>query len=73
MWVTIQFSLFIIIFCLALTLNSRSLAQFALYSELVWVGLYLLTSLLGSFVDSIELLSTPFIILVLTAVEASII
>lgn len=44
-----------------------------MYSELAWLGVYALVTLAGSFVDSPAILSLPFIILVLTAVEAVIV
>ena len=56
-----------------MTFQSRSLAQFALLSELVWLSVYCSVSITASFFDSVPLASTPFIILVLTAVEAVIV
>lgn len=73
MWESIQYSLILCTLMCALTFNSGSLPQFALYSELVWLALYLLVCISGSLIDSPELLSTPFLILVLTAVEAVIV
>lgn len=73
MWESCQFLLVIVTTTTFILFNSTNLPKFALYSELVWLSVYLLVCLLGSFVDSIELLSTPFIILVLTAVEAVIV
>jgi hypothetical protein len=65
---------FIILVILFLALfQVTNLTTFAVYSELFWLNIYVLTALSGSFVNSPELFSVPFIILVLTAVEAVII
>lgn len=65
---------FIILIILFLALfQVTNLTTFAVYSELFWLNVYVLAAISGSFVNSPELLSVPFLILVLTAVEAVVI
>lgn len=73
MWESSQFIIIIFSIACVLIYSASTLPQFAMYSEVVWLSLYILVSVLGCFVDSAELLSAPFIVLVLTAVEAVII
>lgn len=65
---------FIILIILFLALfQVTNLTTFAVYSELFWLNVYVLAAISGSFVNSPELFSVPFLILVLTAVEAVVI
>ena len=52
-------------------LNSNNLLSLILYSEIVWVVLYVLSVLLGSLNDDINLLSTSFFLLALAGLEFS--
>ena len=53
-------------------LNSNNILTLLLYSELVWIILYLLSVFLGSLNDDINLLSTSFFLLGLAGLEFSI-
>lgn len=73
MWSSGYYFLILIILLLISLFQLTNLVTFALYSELLWLFCYTLVVISGSLVNSVELLSMPFIILVLTAVEAVII
>lgn len=73
MWESCQFIILLFLSISVALYNSSNLPKFAMYSELLWLSIYVGVALLGSVIDSFELLSSPFIILVLTAVEAVII
>ncbi len=62
------------IFWLALflfLLNANNLLSLLLYSELVWVILYIMSVFLGSLNDDINLFSTSFFLLALAGLEFS--
>lgn len=73
MWSSGYYFLIILIILILALFQVNSLPIFAVYSELFWLVIYTFSTLVGSFVNSSELFSIPFIILVLTAVEAVII
>lgn len=73
MWETIQFIIILLACASALLYSVNTLPQFAIFSELLWLIIYTLCSLNSTLVVSVEIAGLPFIILVLTAVEAVII
>lgn len=73
MWGSIQLFLLLGTLSVSLLFGVKNLPQFAVYSELIWLVCYCTTAVLGSFIDSPAVLSFPFVILVLTAVEAVIV
>jgi NADH:ubiquinone oxidoreductase subunit K len=73
MWESIQFISIIIMVVITMLLTASTLVKFAIYSELLWLGFLILTSYMTTSFNSVEMSALPFIILVLTAVEAVII
>jgi hypothetical protein len=73
MWSSYQFFCIVFSILAVLTVQSSSVSKFAVHSEFLWLSVYSLESLAGGFVDAPDIYSMPFIILILTAVEAVII
>lgn len=73
MWSSGYYFLIILLILFLALFQVNTLTTFAVYSELFWLSTYSLITIGGSLINSPELISLPFIILVLTAVEAVII
>lgn len=71
MWETSKY-LIIVFFLFLFLLNfSKNYYQFAVISELCWITLFTLISITSTNLNNVIIFSLPFIILTLTAVEAS--
>lgn len=73
MWGNYQFLILLTSFGFILLTNTKSLIEFAVFSEVTWLCIYSLTAALGSLVNDVAIYAYPFIILVVTATEAIIV
>ena len=73
MWELIKFLVIVFLSIIFLLSFSKSYFHFAVISELVWLSIFTILSFSGSYLNDIILLSLPFIILTLTAIEAVVI
>lgn len=70
MWYIIKYfilAVFMVLSCLWVNFN---FFKFGVVSELLWLFAYTLLSVMGSQINDVMLLTLPFLILTLTAIEA---
>jgi len=70
MWVTLKYILLSSFLVLNIIYTDTNYFKFGILSELLWLFLYSYVSVVSTCVNDIYLLTIPFFVLVLTAVEA---
>lgn len=70
MWYLFKYFLIAVFIIISSLWLNFSFFKFGLVSELLWLFVYTLSSLLGSQLNDIVLLTIPFLVLTLTAIEA---
>lgn len=72
MWASLKLVVMLVVILLVMAIFSNNFVHFAIFGELSWLGVYVGCAVGGTYVDDTYLYSMPFLILLLTAVEATV-